>query len=187
MPSRFATINRNIRLDFNHRVYFTRDSFSPANETLADILQPKRKGQLTKAIVYIDEGLLDSMPNLPKKIESYFRSREDRLDLVCSPKFSSGGEPAKNNFEFIEQIWGDLNEHAMCRHSYVIVIGGGAALDMVGFATATAHRGLRLIRYPTTSLSQGDGGVGVKNWVNYFGNKNWVGTFSVPDAVVNDF
>ena len=187
MPSRFATINRNIRLDFTHSVYFTRDSFSPTNETLADILQPKRKGQPTKAIVYLDEGLLDSMPNLPKEIESYFRSREDRLDLVCPPKFSSGGEPAKNNFQYIEEIWNDLNDHAMCRHSYVIVIGGGAALDMVGFATATAHRGLRLIRFPTTSLSQGDGGVGVKNGVNYFGKKNWVGTFAVPDAVVNDF
>ena len=58
-----------------------------------------------------------------------------------------------------------------------IVIGGGAALDMVGFAVATAHRGLRLIRFPTTSLSQGDGGVGVKNGVNYFGKKNWVGHF----------
>ena len=187
MPSRFATINRNIRLDFTHSVYFTRDSFSPTNETLADILQPKRKGQPTKAIVYLDEGLLDSMPNLSQEIESYFRSREDRLDLVCPPKFSSGGEPAKNNFQYIEEIWNDLNDHAMCRHSYVIVIGGGAALDMVGFATATAHRGLRLIRFPTTSLSQGDGGVGVKNGVNYFGKKNWVGTFAVPDAVVNDF
>ena len=187
MPSRFATINRNIRLDFNHRVYFTRDSFSATNETLADILQPRRKGQATKAIVYVDEGILDGMPNLPEQIESYFRSREDRLDLVCPPKFAPGGEPAKNNFQYIEQIWTDLNEYAMCRHSYVIVIGGGAALDMVGFAAATAHRGLRLVRYPTTSLSQGDGGVGVKNGINYFGKKNWVGTFAVPDAVVNDF
>lgn len=187
MPSRFATINRNIRLDFTHRVFFTRDSFSASNETLADILQPKRKGQPTKVIIYLDEGLLDGMPNLPEQIESYFRSREDRLDLVCPPKFAPGGEPAKNNFQYIEQIWSDLNKHAMCRHSYVIIIGGGAALDMVGFATATAHRGLRLIRFPTTSLSQGDGGVGVKNGINYFGKKNWVGTFSVPDAVVNDF
>ena len=145
MPSRFATINRNIRLDFNHSVYFTRDSFSANNETLADILQPRRKGQATKAIVYLDEGILDGMPNLPEQIESYFRSREDRLDLVCPPKFAPGGEPAKNNFQYIEKIWADLNEYAMCRHSYVIVIGGGAALDMVGFAAATAHRGLRLV------------------------------------------
>ena len=39
---------------------------------------------------------------------------------------------------------------------------------------------------PTTTLSQGDGGVGVKNGVNFFGKKNWVGTFSVPFAIVND-
>lgn len=39
---------------------------------------------------------------------------------------------------------------------------------------------------PTTTLSQGDGGVGVKNGVNFFG-KNWVGSFAVPFAVVNDF
>ena len=57
MPSRFATINRNIRLDFTHSVYFTRDSFSPTNETLADILQPKRKVNPPKAIVYLDEGI----------------------------------------------------------------------------------------------------------------------------------
>ena len=64
---------------------------------------------------------------------------------------------------------------------------GGAALDLVGFAASTAHRGIRLVRFPTTTLSQGDGGVGVKNGINYFGKKNWVGTFSVPYAVVNDF
>ena len=82
MSSRFASISRNIRLDFTHRVYFTRDSFSATNETLADILQPKRKGDSTKAIVYLDEGLLDGMPNICEQITSYFRAREDRLDLV---------------------------------------------------------------------------------------------------------
>ena len=85
------------------------------------------------------------------------------------------------------KIWELLNRYSMCRHSYVIVIGGGAALDLVGFAASTAHRGVRLVRFPTTTLSQGDGGVGVKNGVNYFGKKNWIGTFSVPEAVVNDF
>jgi len=56
----------------------------------------------------------------------------------------------------------------------------------VGFAASTAHRGIRLVRLPTTTLSQGDGGIGVKNGVNFFGKKNWVGTFAVPDAIVND-
>ncbi|MDB6077801.1 MAG: 3-dehydroquinate synthase, partial [Akkermansiaceae bacterium] len=73
------------------------------------------------------------------------------------------------------------------RHSYVIVIGGGAFLDAVGYAVATAHRGVRLVRFPTTTLSQDDSGVGVKCAVNRFGKKNWTGSFAVPFAVINDF
>ena len=187
MPSTYSTIRKNIRLDCTHRVFFTRDSFSMANETLAEILQPRREGQRTKALVYIDEGILDGNPNLPERIEGYFRGREERLNLVAPPVFMRGGEAAKNDWSLVERIWSDLNEYAMCRHSYVIIIGGGASLDLVGFAASTAHRGVRLIRFPTTSLSQGDGGVGVKNGVNFFGKKNWIGTFCVPDAVVNDF
>jgi 3-dehydroquinate synthase len=187
MPSTYSTIRKNIRLDCTHRVFFTKDSFSMANDTLAEILQPQREGNRTKVLVYLDEGILDGNPNLPERIKGYFRGRDERLNLVTAPIFIRGGEAAKNDWSLVERIWGDLNEQAMCRHSYVIVIGGGAALDLVGFAASTAHRGVRLIRFPTTTLSQGDGGVGVKNGVNFFGKKNWVGTFSIPDAVVNDF
>lgn len=187
MNSSYSYIRKNIRLECSHRVYFTKDSFSTKNDTLAEILQPNREGIKTKALVFVDEGIIDGNPNLIEHISSYFRSREDRLNLVCSPEFIRGGEPAKNDWSLVEKIWELLNKNAMCRHSYVIVIGGGAALDLVGFAASTAHRGVRLIRFPTTTLSQGDGGVGVKNGVNYFGKKNWIGTFSVPDAVVNDF
>jgi 3-dehydroquinate synthase len=68
----------------------------------------------------------------------------------------------------------------------VIAIGGGAVLDTVGLAAATAHRGIRHIRVPTTVLSQNDSGVGVKNGVNLFDSKNFYGTFAPPFAVLND-
>ena len=58
---------------------------------------------------------------------------------------------------------------------------------MIGFAAATGHRGVRLVRFPTTTLSQDDSGVGVKNGINAFKKKNFIGTFAVPYAVVNDF
>jgi 3-dehydroquinate synthase len=57
---------------------------------------------------------------------------------------------------------------------------------MVGLAAATAHRGVRHVRIPTTTLSQADSGVGVKNGINAFGKKNFVGTFAPPHAVIND-
>jgi 3-dehydroquinate synthase len=74
----------------------------------------------------------------------------------------------------------------LCRKSFVLAIGGGAILDVAGYAAATAHRGVRLIRVPTTTLSQADSGVGVKNGINAFGKKNYLGSFAVPWAVVND-
>ena len=79
-----------------------------------------------------------------------------------------------------------LFEHRIDRHSYVIAIGGGAVLDAVGLVAATTHRGVRLIRVPTTVLAQDDSGVGVKNGVNLCGVKNFVGTFAPPFAVLND-
>ena len=67
-----------------------------------------------------------------------------------------------------------------------VVIGGGAVLDTVGFAAATFHRGIRLVRVPSTTLSQADSGVGVKNGINRSGVKNLLGAFAVPHAVIND-
>ncbi len=59
-------------------------------------------------------------------------------------------------------------------------------LDAVGFAASAAHRGVRLVRFPTTTLAQDDAGIGVKNGINGFGKKNFIGTFGVPWAVIND-
>jgi 3-dehydroquinate synthase len=53
-------------------------------------------------------------------------------------------------------------------------------------SAAIAHRGLRLIRIPTTTLAQADSGIGVKNSVNLFEKKNWLGSFAVPWGVIND-
>jgi 3-dehydroquinate synthase len=74
----------------------------------------------------------------------------------------------------------------ICRHSFCIAIGGGAFLDAAGLAAALFHRGVRLVRVPTTALAQCDSGVGVKNAINYAGAKNLLGTFAPPWAVLND-
>ena len=148
MPNTYSSIRRNVRLDLSHEVFFTRDAFEVGNSTLADLLKGDKPGKRTKAIVYLDEGILDGNPNLPKLISDYFAANQSSLDLVCAPGFVRGGEEAKNDWNLVEVIWSDLNKYGMCRHSYVIVVGGGAALDLVGFAASTAHRGVRLVRFP---------------------------------------
>ncbi len=110
----------------------------------------------------------------------------DRMRLVREPMIVPGGESCKNSEHTLRDLLAAINSHDLDRRSYIIVAGGGAVLDAVGFAAAIAHRGVRLIRLPSTTLAQADSGVGVKNAINYFEKKNWIGSFAVPWAVFND-
>lgn len=180
-------IQRSIPITFEHRVLFTHGAFDAKNQSLSDLIADARSlGGPSKVLFLLDSGVAESNPNLVEKITQYCASHSDTLDLVAPPMILPGGESSKNDWSLVEKIWQAVEYHKICRHSYIVAIGGGAFLDLAGFGAATAHRGIRLVRMPTTTLSQGDGGVGVKNGVNYFKKKNWVGTFTVPFAVVND-
>ena len=179
-------IERPIHLEFAHRVVFTRGAFAPGNAVLGDVLARAGDSIPRRVIVFIDRGVIGGNQNLLRDIARWFSAKDGELELVASPVVLPGGEPCKNDWSLVPEIWSEINRCKIDRHSFVLVIGGGAFLDLVGFAASTAHRGVRMVRMPTTSLSQGDGGVGVKNGVNFFGKKNWIGSFSVPFAVVND-
>ena len=180
-------IERPIHLELAHRVEFTRNLFSPENSVLADAIAKSDGDCPHRVIAFVDGGVVGGNQNLLRDISSWFSGRDGELELVETPMVLPGGEPCKNDWSLVPEIWRSISQNSIDRHSFVMAIGGGAFLDLVGFAASTAHRGVRMIRIPTTSLSQGDGGVGVKNGVNFFGKKNWVGTFAVPYAVINDF
>ena len=176
-----------LTLRHEHRLIFTRDVFAENNAILAELLTPREAGENVRVLVFVDAGVQRGFPDITGRIQRWFAVRSDRFALAAPPLVVPGGEAVKNDFHQLEQVWSAINSAGLDRHSYVLVLGGGAVLDMVGFAAATAHRGIQLVRLPTTSLSQGDGGVGVKNGINYFGKKNWLGAFVVPHAIVNDF
>lgn len=173
-----------IQVPFAYDVVFTRDLFGPGNDTIAESI-PRDEGA-ARVAVFIDRGVAEGWPDLAGRVERWFHARRPGLELVAPPLEIPGGEDAKNDIDLITRITKELERHQLCRHSYVLVVGGGAVLDAVGFAAALFHRGLRLIRVPTTVLSQSDSGVGVKNAVNLDGVKNLVGTFAPPFAVLND-
>jgi 3-dehydroquinate synthase len=180
-----STIARKIRVEFEHRVHFTRSLFSPSNSLLQTLLaQP---GRVPKVLVVLDEGLAQAISELAKAIEAYFAGLSGQVALVGPPVIIEGGERAKMSYFHVSEIHSQIEKHHIDRHSFVIAIGGGALLDVAGLAAATAHRGVRHIRVPTTVLGQNDSGVGVKNGINAFGKKNFIGTFAPPFAVINDF
>ena len=182
-----SCIERTIQVSYRHRVYFTRGVFAPDNDLLKQVLALEKSNTIAKALVVLDETLSEAQPNLIAAIEAYFARHSAELKLVCTPLIIEGGERAKNSYFHVSEIQSQVEKHHIDRHSYVIAVGGGALLDVVGLAAATAHRGVRHVRIPTTTLSQDDSGVGVKNGINAFGKKNFIGTFAPPFAVINDF
>lgn len=180
-------IHQAIQVTYRYSVHFTNHLFACENPLLRDVINCVGDMQSPKKILcVVDHGVVQHHPYLLDALSTYCQYHRSLICLVCPPLVVSDGERAKNDMANVTTIQEAIHRHGICRHSYVMAIGGGAVIDMVGYAAATAHRGVRLIRVPTTVLSQNDSGVGVKNSVNAFGKKNFLGTFAPPVAVLND-
>jgi 3-dehydroquinate synthase len=173
-----------VRPVLDYHVEFTRGMFNPANRVLAATLS-RREQRRHRLAVVIDSGVVEARPGLVGDLTGYADHHADRMELAGTPVILAGGETAKHEGQVVD-LHRRLAPLNIDRQSYVLAIGGGALLDVVGYAAATLHRGVRLVRVPTTVLGQNDAGVGVKNGINAFGVKNFLGTFAAPFAVIND-
>jgi len=171
---------------FQFPVYFTRDAFAPDNTTVVNVFRRVEPERRHRVFFAIDRLAAAGRPQLGSEIDAYCRAHGESLKLVADPLVLDGGEAVKNDLAHPLAMQARFNDLRLDRQSFVAVIGGGALLDMVSFAAAIAHRGIRVVRFPTTVLSQADSGVAVKNGVNLFGKKNFIGTFVPPFAVIND-
>lgn len=187
MSGRQDRIVQSFAVPFQYPVCFGRGLLDPRNGLLEEVMGRRQGAGAHQALVYVDDGLARATAGLLPRIERYFKTRPESVKLAAPPRLVQGGEPAKSSDRVARLVMEDLRRHRFCRHSYVIAIGGGGVLDAVGFAAALVHRGVRLIRVPTTVLAQNDVGVGVKNGLNRLGTKNFLGTFAPPHAVLIDF
>lgn len=183
----FPPYHLRLSVPFDYPVHFTRHLFHGDNPLLAATLNRHGEDRRHKALVYIDSGVAGAHPALAMQINEYFHARPDSLELSAPPQVIPGGEEAKRSWDAVRDAMWTMGNLHLDRQSYVVAIGGGAVLDMVGFAASIVHRGLRLVRVPTTTLAQADAGIGVKNGMDEHGQKNFVGTFAPPMAVLNDF
>ncbi len=178
-------IKQAIQVRWDHQVYFTNGVFECANPLLAGLLVGNDTVKSQRALVVVDERVAVMRPELIGAIEGYFATVCPEV-LLTAVMVYPGGEVAKASWTQVETLLAAIEHHHIDRHSYLVAVGGGALLDMVGLAATLAHRGVRHVRLPTTLLAQCDSGVGVKNGINAFGKKNFIGSFAPPFAVVND-
>jgi 3-dehydroquinate synthase len=179
------SIVEEFKIAYSHRVYFVEGVFTCENPLLAETIKSCSSAAKPRVFLVADAAFMAANPEIRSKIAAFFEYHREDIQFRGSMDLP-GGEQLKNDSAYLEQLYRVIEEKKLCRHSYIIALGGGALLDLVGYAASTAHRGIRHLRLPTTSLSQGDGGCGVKNGINYFGKKNFLGTFTPPGAVIND-
>jgi 3-dehydroquinate synthase len=181
-----TTIYQDFQVRFRYRVHFTRDLFAPGNPLFREVIGQGGGEFPKKILVVLDRGVHRQHPRLLSDLEAYCGAPSGNLELVGAPLLLPGGEQVKNDPLYVTILHQAINAAGLCRHSYVAAIGGGALIDLAGYAAATAHRGLRLLRVPTTVMAQLDAAIGVKNGINAFGKKNFLGAFAPPAAVLND-
>ncbi|MCX8155173.1 MAG: 3-dehydroquinate synthase [Verrucomicrobiae bacterium] len=179
-------IEQPVTVTWQHRVFFTHHLFHLHNPLLANVLHSAGTRR-PRVFMVVDAGLAQAQPDWLAAIPAWFARHQDRMQLVSPPWVHPGGEEVKNDPAYLQKLLQAFEKHHLDRQNFVMVAGGGALLDLVGLAAALAHRGIRLIRLPSTVLAQADSGVGVKNGINAFGKKNFIGTFAPPFAVINDF
>ncbi len=95
------------------------------------------------------------------------------------------GEEQKS-LETAGAIYGRLTEFYAERNTPLLALGGGVIGDLAGFVAATYMRGIPLVQFPTTLLSQGDSSIGGKTAVNHGQIKNKIGVFYHPRLTVSD-
>jgi len=175
------SLKQSFVVPFTYSVFFTEGVFDEKNHILKGIISPSTE---EKILVVMDENVVRKIPDLLPQTHTYFH--KNLVGQLTEVLVLPGGEAVKNDLAGVGKIIEAIDRGKLSRHSYIIAVGGGALLDLAGYAASIAHRGIRLIRIPTTVLAQNDSGVGVKNGVNYFNKKNFLGCFAPPFAVVND-
>jgi 3-dehydroquinate synthase len=174
-------------VSFEYPVYFGTGLFAAGNTALVDALSRREPSRRHRAAFVVEARVAELWPRLTADIAAYAEQHGERMQLAAPPRLEPGGEACKNDPEAVQRLSHWFDALGLDRQSFVVIVGGGALMDLVGHAAAITHRGLRVVRVPTTVLAQNDSGVGVKNGVNAFGKKNFFGSFSPPFAVLDDF
>lgn len=157
--------------DFSYKVNFC-DLFDTKNNLL------KKHIKNDFALFFVDHNVNKLYG---KKIKTYLNQQQ----IIYKYHILTVTEKDKN-FETLLQICKFAKDSKLKRNSYLVAVGGGVTMDLVGFAASMFRRSIDYIRIPTTLVGIIDAGIGVKVGVNFDGAKNLLGSYYPPSLVIND-
>ena len=160
-------MNKKIKLKLNNNIYSINIEPNSILKNLKNIISTN-----TNNVFLIDRRVF----YIFKKIKNYQKQKYIIID--CSEKLKS-----LNNYAKISEKILKMN---IDRNTKIVAVGGGTLGDLSGFIASTILRGVDLILFPTTLLSQVDSSIGGKNGINTTSGKNLIGTFYQPKFVFID-
>ncbi len=149
--------------------------FHPQNMALLSAGKIKNARRFVVVDEHVERHYGDEMRN-------YFAHHGMEAKIVVFP----GGEENKTA-EYYLSIVRELDTFPIHRRDEpIIAIGGGVLTDVVAFVASTYRRGVPHIKVPTTLMGYVDAAIGIKNGINFNGNKNRLGAFQPPQKVLLD-
>ncbi|KIX12850.1 bifunctional shikimate kinase/3-dehydroquinate synthase [Dethiosulfatarculus sandiegensis] len=113
-------------------------------------------------------------------LERYTARLENPLVITLPP-----GERSKT-LRSAEKVYKEMLNNQVERGDLLLALGGGVITDLGAFVAATYKRGMNFILASTSLLGCTDAAIGGKAAVNLDGEKNQVGLFTRPEAVILD-
>lgn len=166
---------KKIRVDLNERSY----NIIVGRDLIPDISSFVRHDILANPILIISN----------KKVNSLFGWKLSRTLRKTSPIVKAREIPdteKAKSFGVYSSILRDLALLGKKTKPTIVVLGGGVAGDVAGFAAATYRRGIPYIQIPTSLLAQVDSSIGGKVAVDLPQAKNLIGSFYQPALVLAD-
>ena len=169
---------------FGYPVEFADDVFGDS-AVLAQALKKVTGSETPRILIVADQNVVQRTEGLGSKIGRYVQAHG--IVLAGSPVVISGGEKIKaDNLQSALQVVSAILSAQLGRDDVVLAIGGGAVLDVAGYAAAQARGGVRIVRLPTTPASMMDAAFADYAAVDSSTVKDALRVPSGPAAVVID-
>src|SRR5688572_17966831 len=111
--------NYGFTVSFDFPVFFTWDTFSPANRAFVDAIRQQEPSRRHRLVFFIDEHVATAHPTLPAEIDAYIGAFPESLQLLASPAVVPGGEVVKNDLTHTLFVLKQLNDLGLDRQSFV--------------------------------------------------------------------